>query len=308
MSCCHNHIQRLVWCDSCSLHISWSQSLPFIKQHAAKKRIGLGRGVFKTRCNRCGPVFLTHMIVGAEFLLGASCFNICWHKICWHNRYIDSTCATLKHMASVILVDSDRADCGDGVISFCWWTTRRTHFRPRSILCNKKTIGLRRLGCPVKSWCPVKRWCPVKCPIKVQLLHPFAEQPEKEAFNKSKLTKVLLFLLNCQPIVWYFYAIFYPFWHFLVILGKVEKTKMLSWSPLLKHCAPHPPLPSSAKYWSFVISYFFMQFSLFHAQCSPCFEKLSSIFRSHQIWSNSPVYRSQIFIVPGHWSWGRHFG
>ena len=59
------------------LHISRSQSLPFIKQHAAKKRVGLGRGVFKTRCNRCGPVFLTHMIVGAEFPVGASCFNIC---------------------------------------------------------------------------------------------------------------------------------------------------------------------------------------------------------------------------------------
>ena len=283
-------------CDSCSLHISWSQSLPFNKQHAAKKGLDL-EGAF-LKCDAIGvdPLFLTHIIVGAEFPVGASCFNICWHKICWHNRYIDSTCATLKHMASVILVDSDRADCGDGVISYCWWTTRRTHFKPRSILCKKNTIGLRRLGCPVKSWCPVK------CPIKVQLLHPFAEQPEKEAFNKSKRTKVLLFLLNCQPIVWYFYAIFYPFWHFLVILGKVEKTKMLSWSPLLKHCAPPRLFPAQQN--TEVLSFLILLCNFTCFMLSVLHVLKSSHLYSEAIKSDPTLLcialKSSLYLVTGH--------
>ena len=139
-------------------------------------------------------------------------------------------------------------------------------------------------------------------PNKSPIGAPFAEQPEKEAFNKSKLTKVLLFLLNFQPIFWYFYAIFDPFWHFLVILGKEEKTKMLSWSPLLKHCAPTRLFPAQQN--TEVLSFLILLCNF------PCFMlSVLHVLKSSHLYSEAIksdptllciALKSSLYLVTGH--------
>ena len=157
-------------------------------------------------------------------------------------------------------------------------------FQTQIYLVQKKTIGLRRLGCPLKSWCPVK------CPIKVQLLHPFAEQPEKEAFNKSKRTKVLLFLLNCQPIVWYFYAIFLPFLAFFSHLGKSRKNENALMVPFIEALCPPPASSQLSKILKFCHFLFF--YAIFPVSCS-----VFSMFWKALIYIPKPSNQIQLSCV-----------